>query len=173
MREIQATTNWEKKSPGSVGGGQVVSSHRINELHAQAEMWRDKTVADAGQACRCAIECGGLLLKVRESHRGEFLSWLEMNCPTISNRTAYNYMAIAIKYVQVLANGHLDFKTLKDLYIATGIMPAPESPTDAATKEPLPAWMRWTEKLDGLIEKLKADEKERLRAWCQLVLQRL
>lgn len=155
-------------------GCEAVSADRINDLHRQAEVWRDKTIADAGQACRCVIECGLLLMKAKKQCKhGDWLVWLESNCPRISERTAQNYMRVGSKYAKALADGSLDFQTVKELFIASGIMPEPESPQDQPSKEQLPVWRRLTEKIEGLIEELKPEDKERLRAWCQLVLQRL
>jgi hypothetical protein len=155
-------------------GVEFVPSARINDLHRQAILWRDKAVADAGQACRCAIECGQLLSKSKEQCRhGDWLLWLESFCPEITAQTARNYMRVAERYSKALLDGSVDFQTLKDLYIATGIMPEPSSAEHATNSQPLPVWARLTTKIDGLIEKLKPDEKDSLRNWCKLVLERL
>ncbi len=145
---------------------------QINELHKQAECHRDLAVANAGQACRAAIECGALLIKAKEENAGEFGLWLESNC-NFSHDTATRYMRVSVKYSAALRNGSLDFQTLKELYIATGIMPPPEHTEPDNHAANLPAWMKFTIKLDKMVKDLKAEEKESLRAWCLETLKRL
>lgn len=145
---------------------------QVNALHKRAELHRDLAIAHGGKACGDAIECGVLLAQAKEEHPGEFILWLESNCPTISPRTARNYMAVARNYRQALADGLLDFQALKELYIATGIMPEPILVEHDST-QPLPIWLRVTTRLDALIIKLAPSEKESLKAWCLATLKRL
>jgi hypothetical protein len=143
----------------------------INRLHSEAEKFRDGAVSQAGQACRSAIECGILLQKIRDENDGEFGLWVEANCK-FCERTARNYMTVARKYRKALAEGSVDFQSLKELYITTGIMPAPEEhePNGAP---PLPPLIRFTTGLGKILDKLQQAEKETLRQWCLETLKRL
>lgn len=106
-------------------------------LHSKAIQCADETRTLAGKAISCAIEAGKILLKEKESRRGEFLLWLQTEIASASNSTkefisadkfsqatAYRYMKIA-RFDQE----HPDqtFSTIKEYYVATGIMPPPES----------------------------------------------
>jgi len=97
---------------------------RINGLHA--------TAMDGAELCRihgevaviAAWTCGGLLLheKAKLKH-GEWLGWLESNCPLLPMRTAQRYMNCAAQ-----------FRTMEDLraarlqrtYAVAGILPENE-----------------------------------------------
>lgn len=152
--------------------GGPVSATDINELHAEAERWRDAAVSSAGKACKAAIQCGELLNRAKVEHAGEFTLWLESNV-RFSHDTATRYMRCAVKFSAALRDGLLDFQTLKELYIATGIMPGPVTESESSTLPLPPVWVRLTSKLDSLIENLKGEDKGRLRQWCEATLARL
>jgi hypothetical protein len=172
MREIQTATNWEEKTADSISGKAVVRASDLNELFAQVESWKNATLANGSRACRGVIILGKLLLRARDEHEGEFLLWLESNVH-FSYETARRYMRLAEKYYTALCDGSLDFQAIKGLYIAMGFMPEPEADHSEPNAPQLPVWARLTTKLDAVIEKLKGEDRERLRQWCQLVLQRL
>src|SRR5580765_3139514 len=74
----------------------------INSAYKRAQALRDDALIAVRDACRAALDCGDLLNRAREKHKGEFLLWLHCNCPAICERTARNYMRIA-KLRQALA----------------------------------------------------------------------
>jgi len=96
----------------------------------ESEKSRDLCIAAAGMAISHAIICGELLIIARDRHRGEFLAWLESYCrdeegnPIFSQATAYNYIR-AVKYKAALGVDCPEFSTLKELFIAAGILPPP------------------------------------------------
>ena len=92
-------------------------------------------------------------------------------CPAITERTAQRYMQIA-NHATLLSEAGLDFQTLKELYVALGIMPAPPVAVPQ-TGEKLPVWVKLTTRFDALIPKLTTPQKVELRAWLLAVLERL
>lgn len=161
------------KSLGAPASPPANVAAEINHLHRAVRGFVQAALAHGAQACKSAIQCGLKLIEARAAHPGEFLLWLGANCPDISERTAQNFMRVARRHAQALADGSLEFQTLKELYVATGLLPAPEPQAGAPATESVPAWLRFTERIDSQIPKLKPDEKEALRAWCRLLLQRL
>jgi hypothetical protein len=149
----------------------ATSASEINRLHAEAEQFRDAAVSHAGGACRAAISCGELLEKVKEENPNEFMLWVEMNCK-FSHETANRYMRVARRYSSAMANGDVDFQSLKELYQATGIMP-PSPDTPGSGKPADPPLIRFTQGLSKIVEKLQQAEKETLRQWCLETLKRL
>lgn len=146
-------------------------AEEINRLYAQALSHRDRAVEHAFTAVESAVECGRKLIEAKTLCHGEFDFWLTTNCPQISRRTAYNYIAVARK-VQTFAQSPTDFQTLKQLYIACGIMPEPEMHEHGVSKT-VSGWLQWTPKIDALIPRLSKEEKADLRRWCEATLERL
>lgn len=114
---------------------------QINALHQQAELIATSAKAQAGQAVEIAVECGRLLSeqKKRTAH-GEWIAWIKSNC-RFSEDTAQNYMRLFRKVSQltelesktdddaktdtVRFIDKLKAKSIRQAYIATGILPEP------------------------------------------------
>jgi hypothetical protein len=118
------------------------------------------------------MDCGLLLIVAKQSLKhGEWLLWLESNCPEISQSTAKNYMRVA-RYRQLIGGPALDFQSVKELYVATGIMPEPLG-AQSGEQPQQPPWMRWTERFESLFEKLQDEERRRIKAWMEQQLARI
>lgn len=175
MREIQEDADGETEGEDRMEIVNTVSATlagNINRLYVEAEIAAEQAIGYSAAACRAAINCGKLLLEAKASNRGEFLTWLGIHCPLIQERTAQRYMKIAAKYPTLLSDASLDFQTLKDAYIACGIMPEPEGHEPSTTK-PMSAWDRWTMRFDKIRGELTAGDREKVRAWLELQLSRL
>jgi len=126
---------------------------RINETYTEAAALaadaKNKTVA----AVEKALECGRLMLEQKQTlqrssgkDRCGWIEWLSANCPQIGEVTARRYMALA-KQSHVI--GYLDdCSTLRQAYLATGILkPAPKPEPSAPTAQT--PWVRYTKPLDS------------------------
>ena len=117
---------------------------QINELHAQAETIANSAKAQAGKAVEIAIECGRLLtLQKKQTEHGEWIAWIKSNC-RFSEDTAQNYMRLFRRVSQLTkledknAGGgktetvrfieNLKAKSIRQAYIATGILPEAQKP---------------------------------------------
>jgi hypothetical protein len=88
-------------------------SDRINFFYA-------KFLELAICAVMAMIETGNLLTEQKaKTPVGQWLAWLEANCPYICDRTARRYMAAAA-YVQ--EHGSFNAQTIRQLYIEAGIV---------------------------------------------------
>lgn len=125
---------------------QINLAEQIRETFEQANALATDARTVASDAIAKALECGRLLTKQKESlGHGSWLEWLDANVPEISDRTARKYMALAKRNHGSDLN---DMASLRQAYLATGIIPAP------AEKEPSPAdpnkpWVKFTRFLDG------------------------
>ena len=145
---------------------------RVGELHHQIVELRDQAVGCAARAGWLAVECGQLLIDQKtRTGQGDWLLGLQSYCPAITESTAQRYMQIA-NHATLLSEAGLDFQTLKELYVALGIMPAPPVAVPQ-TGEKLPVWVKLTTRFDALIPKLTTPQKVELRAWLLAVLERL
>lgn len=97
----------------------------INESFARSTTHADKAKSLAIDAITEAQNCGRLLTKAKEiAGHGQWLTWLTANCPDIGERTAQKYMQLAnTNHGADLENA----TTLRQAYIAAGILPEPES----------------------------------------------
>ena len=150
----------------------VETVRKINELHKEATHHRDLAVGQASMAVQKVIECGMLLIEAQDKVRhGDWLLWLEVYCPDISIRTAQRYICAARKYA-MMSQDAVDFQSVKQLYIAAGIMPEPVT-VEASTPPKATDWFRWTVKVESTIPKLSDEDKFRLRSWCLGLLRKL
>lgn len=96
----------------------------INEKHSIASNNADLSKSHACAAIIAAWECGRLLSaeKTKVEH-GEWLQWLEINCPNITARTAQRYMDHGRKYDSV---SHLVDSMNAKALIAIGLLPEPD-----------------------------------------------
>ena len=136
---------------------------RINELHAQAEELAQKAKEVASKTIEIAIECGKLLIeqKAKVGH-GKWLSWCKANLK-FSDKTAERYMSLFRKSgglnpilnandenessnsTQIESVSNLEarkVKTLRQAYIATGILPETPKPDPEDKIEPLVVHVR-------------------------------
>jgi len=126
---------------------------QINLTYAEAATLSANAKDQATAAVEKALECGRLMLKQKESlqrlsgkERCGWIEWLESNCPDISEQTARRYMALAKR--SHVSGYFEDFSTLRQAYLATGILKqAPKvEPTPVDAKTP---WVRYTRPLDN------------------------
>jgi hypothetical protein len=121
----------------TTGSGSVEA--RILAHHADAVQHAALATTAAAQAVDHAIAAGELLLAERENRAGEFDDWLATLIASrddFSRSTAYNYMR-AVRYKKALDEPEPEFGSLKELYIAAGILPPPTADQKAPPKPPL------------------------------------
>jgi hypothetical protein len=135
----------------------------IHSAYARAQQLRDLTLSTAADACQAALECGDLLIAARSHHNGEFLLWFQCNCPQISESTAWNYMRIS-KLRRALGDRSVDLQTIKQFYIAAGILPPRAAQSRNAHGQVLQFWSFAT-KIRNWLPVLPDGHTARLRAW--------
>ena len=140
-----------------------VQAALILEKWMLAQELRDKTLAAASEACRAALDCGDLLVKQKELHKGEFLLWLKCYVPQISESTAQRYMRIS-QLRRALPDGGVDLQTIKQFYILAGIMP-PHTPTARNPSGQMLQFWAFAGKLVHWLPQLPENQKPRLRDW--------
>lgn len=128
---------------------------RINALHEQADSIAKSAKEQANRAVEIAVECGRLLSEQKKSvEYGKWVGWIKANC-NFSEDTAQNYMRLYRKVAELtkLENetvsdvgsktesarflDKLKGKTIKQAYIATGILPEPIKPDNSDKILPL------------------------------------
>jgi hypothetical protein len=111
--------------------GQILRKHRFAMRHAS----KAKTSLTAAMAA--AFDCGRLLTQQQAQlgRKGNFDAWCAKHLPEISRRTIYNYKALFEQVnqyleasctdpnVQQIALCELNFPSLRQMYIAFGILP--------------------------------------------------
>ena len=125
---------------------QINLASQIREAYQNANSLATDAKTIAADAISKAIECGRLLIQQKESlGHGSWLEWLDANVPEISDRTARKYMVLAKRNHGSDLN---DAASLRQAYIATGIIPSPEEkvPTPPDPNKP---WVKFTRFLDG------------------------
>lgn len=125
---------------------QINLAEQIRQTFVEANRLAGDARAVAYDAIAKALECGRLLIQQKESlGHGSWLDWLDSNVPEISDRTARKYMALAKRNHGSDLN---DTASLRQAYLATGIIPEPnEKPV--ATPDPNKPWVKFTRYLDG------------------------
>lgn len=105
---------------------QLNLADQISRTYEESVRFAKDAQTQMNQAVALAIECGNLLQQQKDSLKhGGWLDWLREHCPEVSKRTAQRYMKLA-KTSRV---SHLeDANSIRQAYIATGIMPEPEKP---------------------------------------------
>lgn len=121
-------------------------ANKINELHKEAEGIASAAKEQANKAVEIAIECGRLLLEQKKTvGHGNWIDWIKSNCD-FSEDTAQNYMRLfrRVREISEVEEGgssktdssryleKLKAKSIKQAYIATGILP--EHPKDDSPK---------------------------------------
>lgn len=107
---------------------------KINTAHAEAQAYASKAVERA-------LEAGDLLLlaKSQVAH-GQWLPWLQKNCPAISERTAQNYMRVA-KELPIEKRNAADLTMREALRLVASEPEEPESKLQPVNDFVLP-WLR-------------------------------
>lgn len=105
---------------------QLNLADQINRSYAESVTLADIAQTHINAALEKVIECGQLLKQQKDSLKhGGWIEWLRANCPDIHERTAQRYMKLAnTTHVSFLQ----DASTVRQAYIAAGIMPEPEKP---------------------------------------------
>lgn len=105
-------------------------ARRLKKRQRRIDGLCEKMVGIGFQAIQLAFEQGDDLMEVKTSlHHGEFVPWVEKHFGK-GIRTAQRYMAMAqIPKASRVTFFH-DYKNLKELYLALGILP-PEAPKPA------------------------------------------
>lgn len=138
------------------------TADRIRELWKTVEENRDSAVAAAGFAAKAAIECGQLIAELRDDFgNAGWAKWMAANVPEISLPKATRLASIGPKYRDGIP-GQLEFRTVKELYQATDILPPPAE-TSPKSKVVDMNWAKITEKLEAMIPHLNDGQKELLR----------
>jgi len=123
-----------EKPPALIRPDFASLASRLTALHRECEHHRDTCIAASRLAIERAIAAGTLLLELRENLRGEFDDWLEAyragDEAFPCRATCYNYMK-AVRFRETLEDECPEFASLKELYIAAGILPPPPAPDDA------------------------------------------
>jgi len=125
---------------------QINLAPQIREAFQDSNRLANDARGVASDAISKALECGRLLIQQKESiGHGSWLEWLDANVPEISDRTARKYMALAKRNHD---SDLTDSASLRQAYLATGIIPAPEEKAPSPP-DPNKPWVRFTRFLDG------------------------
>lgn len=125
---------------------QINLAEAIRHAFAEAARLAKETTGYASKAVSKALECGRLLLEQKAAlGHGSWLEWLDANVPEIGDRTARKYMALAKRNYD---SDLTDSASLRQAYLATGIIPAPEEKAPSPP-DPNKPWVRFTRYLDG------------------------
>lgn len=100
---------------------QVTSTEILTAYHEVQDAAKD-AVYKAGMAVRKAVECGHKLIAAREERRGTFTAWIEQELKEIGTATAYRW----IKLAESPESLWRDAVSLRQAYIAVGLLPEPE-----------------------------------------------
>lgn len=142
---------------------QINLSEQIRAAYAEANAIAEKAKGYASEAVAKAIECGQLLIQQKAAlGHGSWLDWVSENLSGISYETLARYMRVA-KAAQKAPlppsaetdDSNLspvtnleDAPTLKQAYVALGILPPPTSKGDEQP-DPNKPWVKFTRFLDG------------------------
>ena len=106
----------------------------IVDYHLKAVTKAKEARESAANAVECAMESGYRLLAAKERvEYGGFGAWLKKNCTKLSSATAYRYMGLAQEFSHVI--NAQEITTLRQAYIASGILPAPDEKEESAGKK--------------------------------------
>jgi len=148
-----------------------VVSIRVTNLFYEAEQVRDETIGRAVVAVKRAFECGSALNEAKSSlPHGLWLPWLDSlrygpEQKPIPERTARLFMAFARKSATIADLDFGQFKTVKEAYVAVGLMPEPAAPGVSEGADS-PLWIRATLRLDAGLARMKNDELQQFKEWC-------
>jgi hypothetical protein len=125
------------------------SAARIIELHLIVERAKVSAVAWARSGIEAMIAAGECLIEIRDNLAdgdwGEWLDSLIQSLPedcSFSRRTAYNYIR-AVRFKSTLEDEFPAFHSVRELYIASGIMPQPPSSEPPGERPPPLYCLTW------------------------------
>jgi hypothetical protein len=168
----------------------------INKSYQEMCKAEDAFNEQLGFTLKKALQFGIALSKAKTLvKQGEWEKWLDKNCPDIGIRTAQKYRKLAYmmhkrqklldgKNAKAIASGEepntnhdslLDFRTLRQAYIAFGIIPEPKEDEDKPKENKAPVdpnveVKRLVKRLAQLLNKLgqpEADALKPLRKWSE------
>jgi len=138
--------------------------YHINELHNQAESIAKSAKDMANKAIDIAVECGRLLTGQKKVvGHGNWLNWIKDNL-SFSEETVSRYMRLYAKAQEIkdiedsensshVTNlGKLKDKTLRQAYIATGILPPRKEPELKEKKAPESYTIEHVKYIDGFVK---------------------
>ena len=138
------------------------SAERIRELWQIVEQNRDQAAAAAGLAVKSAIECGQIIAELRDDFgNAGWVRWMTANVPNMPIAKATRLATIGPKYRDLNA-AQLEFRTVKELYQATDLLPPPP-PTHTKSKVIDTNWPKLVQKLEAMVKELNDGQKELLR----------
>jgi hypothetical protein len=148
------------------------TAERIKTLWKTVETHRDEAVSAAGFAAKCAIECGQIIAELRDDFgNAGWEKWMTANVPEIPIPKATRLASVGVKY-RNFDPGQLEFRTVKELYQATDILP-PAAPSNPKSKVIDTNWTKAAAKLEGIIPHLNDGQREMLRQWMVKMVQRM
>lgn len=132
---------------------------RLNELYQKIETLANTTKATGREAVLLAIEAGRALIEVKKQvGHGNFMLWVEANL-TFTERTAQRYIRLAESnptHVSDLEgpSSFSDAITVRQAYVAAGILPAPEPPPHTGEGKTRANPFDWYRHIDALVKEL-------------------
>jgi hypothetical protein len=96
---------------------------------------------------------------------------MTVNVPEIPIPKATRLASVGVKY-RNFDPGQLEFRTVKELYQATDILP-PAAPSNPKSKVIDTNWTKAATKLEGIIPHLNDGQREMLRQWMVKMVQRM
>lgn len=141
---------------------QINLAGQIRETYREANQLAEEAKGYASQAVAKAIECGMLLIQQKQAlGHGSWMEWTTKNLPEIHHNTLGRYMRVAkaaggtlqLSEKSEISNSSPvmnleDAPTLKQAYVALGILPSPKDKI-AEAPDPNKPWVRFTRYLDG------------------------
>lgn len=152
-------------------------AERILVAYQEAQNAARDAVHRAGIAVRKAVDCGRLLVQARDAfrERGGFVAFLEQQWPE-SVATAYRWIKLAESPEELWR----DATSLRQAYIAVGLLPEPE-PGGSSEESQKPAWnylvhlaraeralQRQLKEVATLSRKERDLLKERIKPWVEI-----
>jgi hypothetical protein len=127
-------------------------------LHEQINHAYDRSTGHAVEAVYEAVRTGNLLIRSKsERKHGEWLPWLEANCPKLCQTTA-KYLMQAALYAQ--SHAYVDFSTVRQLFLAAGaIKPADAGDDETKGPKPLPTILTPLQRVFETMRMFYTDER--------------
>ena len=138
------------------------TAERIKDLWKVVEENRDQAVASAAHAAHAAIECGQILAELRKDFgNAGWSKWMSVNVPEIPLPKATRLANIGPKYGNI-DDLQLEFRTVKELYQATDILP-PAPAAQHKSKVVDLNWPKLVTRLEAMVPHLNDGQKALLK----------
>lgn len=148
--------------------------------HAEALEWGKRTVEHAGHAVLHAVRCGELLIQAKSMvPHGDWMLWVECNCPDLHHNTVLKYMKAAKLYAaksHEIVNGSLDAQCLTRFLGCLPSWPEHGHPTDHPTEKRAGGWSSIASRLEAIAFKQATQDEDlrhRLKLWGYSFLEQL